>query len=60
MERNINRIKVVLLDKRKTNKWLSELQGVAPVTESKWRTNAAQLPLESLIAIANALEVPVL
>ena len=58
MERNINRIKVVLVDKRKTNKWLSQL-GVAPTTVSKWCTNAAQPPLETLIAIANALEVPV-
>ena len=32
MERNINRIKVVLVDKRKTNKWLSEQLGVAPTT----------------------------
>lgn len=59
MERNINRIKVVLADKRKTNKWLSEQLGVAPTTVSKWCTNAAQPPLETLIAIANALEVSV-
>lgn len=59
MERNINRIKVVLVAKRKTNKWLSEQQGVAPTTVSKWCTNAAQPPLETLIAIANALEVSV-
>jgi DNA-binding Xre family transcriptional regulator len=59
MERNINRIKVVLVDKRKTNKWLSEQLGVSPTTVSKWCTNAAQPPLETLIAIANALEVPV-
>ena len=59
MERNINRIKVVLVDKRKTNKWLSEQLGVSPTTVSKWCTNAAQPPLETIIAIANALEVPV-
>lgn len=59
MERNINRIKVVLVDKRKTNKWLSEQLGVAPTTVSKWCTNAAQPTLETLIAIANALEVSV-
>jgi len=35
MERNINRIKVVLVDKRKTNKWLSEQLGVAPTTVSR-------------------------
>ena len=59
MERNINRIKVVLVDKRKTNKWLSEQLGVSPTTVSKWCTNVAQPPLETLIAIANALEVSV-
>ena len=59
MERNINRIKVVLVDKCKTNKWLSEQLGVAPTTVSKWCTNAAQPPLETLIAIANELEVSV-
>ena len=42
MERNINRIKVVLVDKRKTNKWLSEQLGVAPTTVSKWCTNAVE------------------
>lgn len=59
MERNINRIKVVLVDKRKTNKWLSEQLGVAPTTVSKWCTNAAQPPLETLMQIARLLEVQV-
>ena len=59
MERHINRIKVVLVDKRKTNKWLSEQLGVAPTTVSKWCTNAAQPPLETLMQIAKLLEVQV-
>lgn len=59
MERNINRIKVVLVDKRKTNKWLSEQLGVAPTTVSKWCTNAAQPPLETLMQIAKLLDVQV-
>lgn len=57
MDRNINRIKVVLVDKRKTNKWLAEQLGVAPTTVSKWCTNAAQPPLETLMHIARLLEV---
>lgn len=57
MERNINRIKVVLVDKRKTNKWLAEQLGVAPTTVSKWCTNAAQPPLETLMKIAKILGV---
>lgn len=59
MERKINRIKVVLVDQGKTNKWLSEQLGVAPTTVSKWCTNAAQPPLETLMQIAKLLEVQV-
>ena len=59
MGRNINRIKVVLVDKRKTNKWLSEQLNVAPSTVSKWCTNVAQPPLETLMQIARLLEVKV-
>lgn len=58
-ERNINRIKVVLVDRRKTNKWLSEQLNVAPTTVSKWCTNAAQPPLETLMQIAKLLDVQV-
>lgn len=59
MDRNINKIKVVLVDKRKTNKWLAEQLNVAPSTVSKWCTNAAQPPLETLVKIAKLLEVKV-
>ena len=59
MERNINRIKVVLVDKRKTNKWLAEQLGKDPATVSKWCTNAAQPSLETLMQIAKLLEVQV-
>ena len=59
MERNINRIKVVLVDKRRTNKWLAEQLGVTPTTVSKWCTNAAQPPVETLMHIARLLEVQV-
>ena len=57
MEKNINRIKVVLADKRKSNKWLSEQLGVAPTTVSKWCTNKSQPPMETFIRIAQLLEV---
>ena len=59
MGRNINRIKVVLVDKRKTNKWLAEQLSVAPSTVSKWCTNDAQPSLETLMQIAKLLEVKV-
>ena len=57
MGRNINRIKVVLADNRKTNKWLAEQLDVAQSTVRKWCTNDAQPSLETLMQIARLLEV---
>lgn len=59
MEKDINRIKVVLAGKKRTNKWLSEQLGYAPTTVSKWCTNASQPPMENYIKIAKLLEVNV-
>ena len=42
MTRDINRIKVVLAEKKRTNKWLAETLGKDPATVSKWCTNSAQ------------------
>ena len=44
MDKDINRIKVVLAEKKRTNKWLAEQLGYAPTTVSKWCTNACQPP----------------
>lgn len=57
--KDINRLKVVLAEKKKTNKWLAEQLGKDPATVSKWCTNTAQPGLETLLEIANALEVDV-
>lgn len=54
---DLNRIKVMLAEKKKTNKWLAEQLGVNPATVSKWCTNASQPSLESLVKIAELLEV---
>lgn len=51
--KDLNRIKVVLADKKRTNKWLAEQLSVDPATVSKWCTNSAQPNLENLIEIAN-------
>jgi len=59
MEKDINRIKVVLADKKKTNKWLAEQLGRDPATVSKWCTNSCQPTLETLMKIAKLLEVEV-
>ena len=55
----LNRIKVVLAEKGKSNKWLAEELGKGQATISKWCTNAAQPSLENLIEIAKCLEVDV-
>ena len=55
--KNINRIKAVLADRGRTNKWLAEQLGGAPTTGSKWCTNAAQPTLETMMQIAQLLEV---
>ena len=57
MERKINRIKTMLVDKWKTNKWLATQLGKDPATVSKWCTNAAQPTLETMMQIAQLLEV---
>ena len=59
MSKEINRIKVVLVDKKRTNKWLAEQLEKDPATVSKWCTNSAQPSLEMLIKIAKLLEVEV-
>ena len=53
----VNRIKIVLFEKKRTSKWLSEQLGVNPSTVSKWCTNSSQPPLETLVNIAKVLEV---
>ena len=55
----LNRIKVVLAEKGKSNKWLAEELGKGQATISKWCTNTAQPSLENLIEIAKCLEVDV-
>ena len=57
MKEAINRIKVVLADKNKTNKWLAEQLGKDPATVSKWCTNTSQPGVETLIEIARLLDV---
>lgn len=55
----LNRIKVVLAEKGKSNKWLAEELGKGQATISKWCTNTAQPSLENLIELAKCLEVDV-
>ena len=57
MGRDINRIKVVLAEKKRTNKWLAEQLGKDPATVSKWCTNSCQPTLETMMKIANLLNL---
>ena len=57
MTKNLNRIKAVLADKQRTNKWLAEQLDKDPATISKWCTNSCQPSLETLVNIAKVLEV---
>lgn len=57
--KNVNRLKVVLVEQRKTGKWLAEQLGKDPSTVSKWCSNTTQPPLDMLVNIANLLKVDI-
>ena len=56
---DVNRIKLVLVEKKRTSKWLSEQMGVNPSTVSKWCTNTSHPDITSLLRIADLLEVDI-
>ena len=58
-QKDLNRLKVVLAEQNRTNKWLAEQMGKDPATISKWCTNTTQPNLENLIDIARCLGVSV-
>lgn len=55
--RDLNRLKVVLAEKKRTNRWLAEQLGKDQTTISKWCTNSSQPDLASLIRISQLLKV---
>ena len=56
MNQDINRLKVVLADKKRTNTGLAEQLGKDPTTVSKWCTNKVQPNLETMFVIAQVLD----
>ena len=70
---DVNRLKLVLVEQKKTSKWLSEKLGVSPKTSkwlseklgvspstvSKWCTNSSQPDIETLARISKLLNVGV-
>ncbi|HEY9049331.1 MAG TPA: helix-turn-helix transcriptional regulator [Ohtaekwangia sp.] len=57
--KDINRIKVVLVEKKRTNKWLAEEIGMTTTTISRWCRNEVQPPLETLVEVARLLDVDI-
>lgn len=55
--KDLNRVKVILAEKKKSNLWLSKQLGCAPTTVSKWCTNSSQPPLEMLMKMSKVLDV---
>lgn len=55
--KDLNRLKVILVEKKKSNLWLSKELGCSPTTVSKWCTNSSQPPLEMLLKITKLLDV---
>ncbi len=56
---NLNRIKVALVEKGKTGKWLAKEIGKTPCTVSKWCSNSIQPDLQTLDKIAKLLGIDV-
>ena len=54
--KDLNRIKVVLAEKKRTNKWLAEQLGKNTATVSKWCTNTSQPDLYTLARVAEILD----
>ncbi|WP_289869545.1 helix-turn-helix transcriptional regulator, partial [uncultured Muribaculum sp.] len=54
---DLNRLKVVLVEKKRTSRWLAVELGKNPSTVSKWCTNVSQPDLQTLNRIAELLDV---
>ena len=55
----MNRIKVTLVEKQKTNRWLAKQMGKSENTISRWCSNKSQPSIAQLQEIANLLDVDV-
>jgi len=55
----INRLKIILVEKEKTNKWLAAKLGKTEVTVSRWVTNEVQPSMETFLEIAGLLDVDI-
>lgn len=58
-KQNINRIRIVLAEQNRTNKWLADQLGVSEVTVSRWSSNTQQPAVEVFVEIAKILKVDI-
>ena len=54
---SLNRLRVVLAERNKTNRWLAEQLGKSEITISRWVQNRKQPSLEQLVEVAKVLSV---
>ena len=59
MAEDINRLKLILVEKKKTSKWLADELGVNPSTVSKWCTNSSQPDLATVLKITDLLKIDI-
>jgi transcriptional regulator with XRE-family HTH domain len=57
--KDINRLKVVLVEQKRTGKWLAEALGKDVATVSRWCSNVIQPSVETFVRIAEVLDVDV-
>lgn len=57
--KDVNRLKLVLVEQKRTGKWLAEQLGKDPSTVSKWSSNVTQPTLDTLVNIAKVLDVDI-
>ncbi len=55
--KDVNRIKLVLVEKKHTSKWLAEQLGVTDMIVSRWKTNKIQPSMHQFIEIARLFQV---
>ena len=59
MTEDMNRLKLILVGKKKTSKWLADELGVPPTTVSKWCTNSSQPDLATVLKITDLLKIDI-
>ena len=59
MNKKYNRLRIVLAEKEKSNRWLAEQLSVNDNTVSRWINNLQQPSVQTLYEVAQILEVDI-